>query len=373
MFLALKEMKRAKARFGLLMAAVGLLVFLILFQQTLQNGLIDAFIGAIRNQSAPVLVFGVDGRRNLQGSVITPPLEAQIRAVDGIGRAGKIGERSLPATAGGKLTQVSMIGYEVEGLGSPTTIAAGRLPTATGEVVASDVDKASGFGIGDKVRIEPGGGELTVVGLAADAQLLVSPTLYGSYDTYGQAITSFNPDAATPLPSVIGLEPVTGVTPEQLARRVDAAVPDADALTKSEAAAQTPGVSQIQQSFQIIFLLYALVVPFVTGLFFLIITFQKANALTLLRAVGAPASRLVRSLMIQVIIVIVAGIAIGTAMYAPLASQRLGTITLQFQTGALLFWSVLLLVLGVLSALFSAQRVLSIEPVAATTGAGVER
>ena len=53
MFLAFKEMRRAKVRFGLLMGAVGLLVFLILFQQSLQNGLLTAFVGAIRNQSAP--------------------------------------------------------------------------------------------------------------------------------------------------------------------------------------------------------------------------------------------------------------------------------------------------------------------------------
>ena len=32
MFLALKEMRRAWVRFGLLIAAIGLLVFLILFQ-----------------------------------------------------------------------------------------------------------------------------------------------------------------------------------------------------------------------------------------------------------------------------------------------------------------------------------------------------
>ena len=37
-----------------------------------------------------------------------------------------------------------------------------------------------------------------------------------------------------------------------------------------------------------IFLLYGLVVPLVTGLFFLIITVQKAGSLTLLRAIGAP-------------------------------------------------------------------------------------
>mgnify|MGYP006149133343 CR=1 FL=1 len=57
---------------------------------------------------------------------------------------------------------------------------------------------------------------------------------------------------------------------------------DLDALTKRDAADETPGVSQVRQSFQVIFLLYGLVVPFVTGLFFLILTFQKANALTLL-------------------------------------------------------------------------------------------
>jgi putative ABC transport system permease protein len=373
MFLAFKEMRRAKARFGLLMAAIGLLVFLILFQQTLQSGLLNAFVGGIRTQSASVLVFSVDGRRNLQGSVITPSLEHQIRTVEGVGRAGKIGQRSLPATAAGKLTQVAMLGYEVEELGAPTNIVAGRLPAATGEVVASDVDKDEGFDVGDMVSIEPAGQPLTVVGVAADAQLLASPTLYGSYETYAQALRSFNPDATEPLPSVIGLAPEQGVSAEELVRRVNAVSTDADALTKADAADNTPGVSQIRQSFQVIFLLYGLVVPFVTGLFFLILTFQKANSLTLLRAVGAPAHRLVWSLMIQVIVVIMAGLAIGTLLYAPITNRDLGGIALQFETGAVVFWGGLLLVLGVLSALFSAQRVLKIDPIEATTGAGVNR
>ena len=52
MFLALKEMRRAKVRFGLLAGAVGLLVFLILFQQALLTGLINQFIGAIKHQKS---------------------------------------------------------------------------------------------------------------------------------------------------------------------------------------------------------------------------------------------------------------------------------------------------------------------------------
>ena len=63
-------------------------------------------------------------------------------------------------------------------------------------------------------------------------------------------------------------------------------------------------------------ILAALVIVFaVAGLFFLIVTFQKANALTLLRAIGAPAGRLVSSLLIQVVIVIGAGLLVGTLLY----------------------------------------------------------
>jgi len=372
MFLALREMRRTTVRFALVMAAVGLLVFLILFQQTLQNGLLTAFVGAIRNQSAPVLVYSVDGRRNLQGSVVTPPVEEQVTSVDGVARSGRIGQGTFSATVDGELSDLVIVGYEAEGLGSPTTLTDGRLPEAEGEGVANAADIDLGLGIGDRVRLEPDGLEIEVVGLATDISLQASPTVFTTYDTYVAAVRSVNPDARDPLPNAIALEPAPGVSAEQLSAAVNEASPDADALPRDTAADETPGVAQVRQSFQVIFLLYAMVVPLVTGLFFLIITFQKANALTLLRAVGAPGGRLVRSLLIQVVIVMAAGIALGVALYAPLSVQRIGSIPLRFETGAVVFWSALLMVLGVVSSLFSAQRVLKIDPVEATTGAGVQ-
>ena len=373
MFLALREMRRAVVRFALLMASVGLLVFLILFQQTLQNGLITSFVGAIENQSAPVLVYSVDGRRNLQGSVITPPLQEQITATDGVGRSGRIGQGTFSVTTDEGLTTASIIGYDTEGLGSPETMVAGRLPDAPGEAVALDSSADEGFAIGDTIAVEPGGYEIEIVGQAERIGLQATPTLFTLYDTFAEAVPSANPDATGVLPAAIALEPADGVTPEQLVTAVNDASPDADALTGVEAAEETPGVAQIRQSFQVIFLLYGLVVPLVTGLFFLIITLQKANSLTLLRAIGAPGSVLVRSLLIQVLIVLAVGIGIGVGLYAPLANARLGDIPLSFQTGAVVFWSVLLVVLGVISSLVAARRVLSIDPIEATTGAGVGR
>ncbi len=83
MFLAFREMRRAEVRFTMLTIAVGLFVFLVLFQQALRDGLVTAFVGAIDNQSAPVLVYSVEGRRNLQGSLIGPDLEAAVRDAAG--------------------------------------------------------------------------------------------------------------------------------------------------------------------------------------------------------------------------------------------------------------------------------------------------
>lgn len=371
MFLALREIRRAKVRFGLLMAAVGLLVFLILIQLALQNGLLTAFVGAIEKQSAPVLVYSVDGQKTLQGSVVTPDLQQTIEGVDGVGEAGRLGQRTFTGTIdGGDQVDIAVIGYDDPKLGAPESLASGRLPENDGEAVGSSVD----FAVGDEVQILDSAGDpattLKVVGTADDAQIQVTPTLFTPWADFEAASLAANPDATGVLPNAIALAPASGVTPEQLVTRVNDASDEADALTRQQAADEAPGVNEVRQSFQVIFLLYALVVPLVTGLFFLIITFQKAGALTLLRAIGARGSTLVRSLLVQVLIVVGGGLIIGVAIYAPLTQAQVGSIALRFDVNAVVFWSVLLLVLSLLSALASARRVLKIDPIEATTGGG---
>jgi hemin transport system permease protein len=369
MFLALREIRRAKARFGLLMAAVALLMFLILTQQALQSGLITAFVGAIQRQSAPVLVYAVDGQRTLQGSVITPPLEKAVSGVPGVAGTGRIGQGTFTVSVnGGDQSDAALIGYAKPKLGGPDRLSAGRMPRAAGEAVGSAAD----FALGDRVAVVGGAGgpRLRVVGLAEDAQIQVTPTLFVSWSDYVAARRAVNPDAGTVLPSVIGVRPAAGVSAADLASRINRASPQADALTREQAAAETPGVADVQRSFDVIFLLFALVVPLVTGLFFLIITLQKARALTLLRAIGAPAGVLVRALLVQVLIIIGGGVVVGTLLYAPLSQATVGSLSLRFDLRAVVLWGALLLVLGLASAVAAARRVLAIDPVEATTGGG---
>jgi putative ABC transport system permease protein len=369
MFLAVREIRHAKVRFSTLVVAIALLLFLILVQQALRDGLIDAFIGAINRQSAPVLVYSVDGQRTLQGSVITPPLQRAIQSTSGVGESGRIGQSTFTARVNGAAkTSVALFGYEKASVGGPDRLTAGRMPRAPGEVVGSDGD----FALGDMVRLArgPSAPVLRVVGLAGDAEIQVLPTLFVSWPDYSSWVRAANPDATAVLPSAIGVRPAPGTSPRVLVKRINAASPEADALTRADAAQKTPGVVSVRVSFNVIFLLFAGVVPLIAGLFFLIITLQKARALTLLRAIGAPAGVLVRALLVQVLIVLGAGIVLGTLMWLPLSQATVGQLALTFNPGAVLLWAGLLLALGLASALVAARRVLAIDPVEATTGGG---
>lgn len=374
MFLALREMRRAKTRFGLLTGAVALLVFLILFQQSLLGSLITQFIGALRHQSAPVLVYGEQARKNLEGSQVTEAQVARVRAAAGVGAVGVIGEGTFTVTAKGELRDAVIFGYELGGLGAPTTLIEGRLPERDGEAVASDHQGAKGFGLGATVRVEPGGSTITVVGVAKDASYSVAPTLFVSYPTYVAARKVRNPDAVAVLPSALGVRPAAGTSAADVVASIERSVPGVEALTRSAAVKGSPGVSQVSSSFTIVLALFYLVVPFVTGLFFLIVTFQKAGALTLLRAVGAPAGLLVRSLVVQVAAVMVAGVAVAVALQG-LAAQgmRNAAVSVELSVPAVLVTGGVLLALALLAALGAIRRVLRIEPIAATTGAGVGR
>ena len=365
MFLALREIRRSPVRFGLLAAALGLLLFLVLFQQALQNGLVTSFVGAIRNQSAPVIAFNVEGQRTLQGSVLSPDLERSILAVDGIETSGRIGQGTFTITVGdGEPEDAAVIGTTGP-LGRPVELSAGRTPAASFEAIGSAAD----FTLGDTVTLAGARtdvADLTVVGLADDVQLSVAPTLFTDYDTYEAAVTAVNPDATAVLPSALALAPVDGVTDAELAARVNAEVADAEAAPRAVAADTAPGVAQVRQSFNVIFALYSVVVPLVTGLFFLIVTLQKAASLVLLRAIGAGAGTLARSLIVQALVISGIGVAVGVALFSLLAGREIGGLTLRFQPLTVAAWVAVFLGLGLLGTIASLRRVLRIDPLEAT-------
>lgn len=371
MLLAVREVRRSLVRFGLLTVAVGVLVFLIVFQQALISGLVTQFIGAIENQSAQVLVYNDQARKNLQGSVVTPEVIEATAAVDGVAEASPLGVGTFTVTAAEE-TDASIFGYQLGGPGAPVGLVEGRLPERDGEAVVSALtDGVGGFDVGDEVVVLPGDVTLEIVGVADDLNLSVTPTMFVSYPTWEAARLSVNPDATAVLPSAVAVAVDDGADPAAVAASITEEVPGTEALDRQAAADEAPGVSSVTQSFGIILALTFLVVVLVTGFFFLILTVQKRSSLTLLRALGAPSGRLVQALLVQVLIVVGGGLVIGAGLaIGLLAISGGGGLGATVDPGSLAVVVVLVLGLSVLASVGSIRRVLRIQPVEATIPSG---
>lgn len=375
MRLAFREILRTKLRFSLLAGAVGLLVFLILFQSTLLTSLLSFFSGALESQSAAVVVYSDEARKNPEGSVLPLSAVDQVAAVPGVARAGPFGVDTMTARAGGDELDVALLGYELDGPGAPTTLVQGRLPTRDGEGVASDIDADRGFAVGDTVRIVGPSGTypIRIVGLAENARFSVQPGVFVSYPTFEEASRVKNPDALAVLPSMVLADPESGVSAATVADRITAQVPGVEALTRSDAVSSLPGVSAVKSSFNIIQGLAFIVVTLVVGIFFVILTVQKAGALTLLRAIGASSAELVRSLLVQVLLVMVAAIAVGAVLLYAASLGSSADFPISFDVGIVVSRGVALVALALLASLAAIRRVLRIDPIAATVPAGVDR
>ena len=365
LLLAWREVRRSRGRFGLLTGAVAVLVFLIVFQQALLDGLVTEFVGAIRNQSAEVLVYGKDARLNLQGSVVPPSATEQVGEVAGVERAGPLGVATVTVDANGELRDATLFGHTLDGPGAPRQLEDGRRPTQDGEAVAS-ASAGDGFAIGDIVVVQPGGERLEVVGTARDVSFSVTPTLFASYATYETVRKSVNPDAPAVVPSAVAVTVAGGVDAADVAQRITSEVEGVEGATRDRAAQEAPGVQSVSQSLAVVLLLTYVVATIVIGFFFLILTVQKIPTLTLLRAVGAPARSLVGALGVQVVLVVGGGLVLGSA----LGQLALDAASIGIEAGvaprALATTAVAVAGLGFVSCVGAARRIARLDPVWAT-------
>ncbi len=375
MLMARMEMARSKLRFALFISAVGLLVFLILFFEVILGSLVTSFVGAIKNQSAPVLVYGSDARRNIAGSLVTPEQVDAVSRVSGVGRAAPLGEATFTLAAGGTDVDVSVFGYRPDGPGVPTKLVAGRLPQGPGEAVASREDESSGFGLGATVETVNAGAvddedhrtttRLEVVGLTEQSRYSVAPTLWVSFDDYVELRRSVNPDARAVLPSVVAVEPADGVSSDQLVERINSEVEGVLAMTRSDAATQAPAVAQVVRSISMILVLAFMIVTLVIGFFFLILTVQKQEALTLLRAVGAPNRYLILGLVSQVVVVATGGLIVGLTLLVVSVNASSGKVPLAVDWSMAVTTSIAVVLLALVGSSVTMLRTLRIDPASA--------
>ncbi len=367
MFVALRDLWRSRLRFGLLAGAIALLVFLLLILNTLSATLLGFFVGAIENNSAEVLVYEETARSNLQASRLDQSVVDQVAAVPGVSAAAPIGELTLTVEVDGSLTDLSLWGVDLNGPGRPEPIVEGRSP-GPGEVVVDESGVSEGFEIGETITLVPSGTELEIVGYAEDVRYAVVATAYLSFEEWVAIYEAEFPGTPFVPLSLVGADTDPGEDPGVVADRITATVDGVEGLDRAAAAAATPGVESISQSFALIVGITFGIVVLVVGFFFLILTVQKMRSFTTLRAIGAGTGYLAWSLIVQIVILVLLGSLLATVALwlATLGSNP--AFPLSVDTRLVLIVTFAVLVSSVLAGLLSIRRIARAEPAAAAQG-----
>lgn len=371
MFIALREIRRAGGRFTLLIGAVSLLVLLLLFFQAVAGSLTLGLTGGVQESSSDIWVYDARARNNPAASSLPAEAADSVAQVEGVAETGPLGLSVFVASFEGADIEVVLVGGDPSGPAGPADLSEGKRPAAAVEAIFGTASLAGEpYAIGD--QIEVGAQTITVVGIADDAAFNVLPTFYVPFETYADAVTErARSDFEVPA-SIIGVQISDDADVDAVTAAIESDVDGVTALTRSDAVNALPGVGTITQSFNILYLLLYIVVTIVTGVFFLILTVQKAQSLVLLRAIGASKLDVVKPVLFEVIFVVGLGSLLGSVVAWGLLrisqdvfGAQLGAQTIIVSIGAVV-------VLGFVASIGALRRVLAIDPLGATTKGGVQ-
>lgn len=360
----IREIWRSKLKFGLLAIAVGLLFFLVLFVNTLSSTLLDQFVGAIENSSADLLVFDSDAQATIPASRLTPDDLVVVDEVDGVSTATPISVIATDSTLEGEQIDISLWGIGVGGPGTPTDLVEGRLPKS-GETLVDTSGKDAGMTV--DTTIDVANISLQVVGVAREATYSVAPTLFVDRQTWNEIFFAEFPDADEGPVNLVGVGVVDGAD-TVIVKEAISNLDGLEALSPAEAAAATPGVSSIQQSFGLITGITFVIVIVVVGFFFQILTVQKLRVFALLEAVGSSGRSLAGYVLGQIGVLVALGVMVGVALLglAALGTRDIFAITIDPVLTAVLGGAVL--VSSLVSGLPSIRRIVRQDAAGVATG-----
>ncbi|MCC9174609.1 ABC transporter permease [Arthrobacter sp. zg-Y179] len=379
MFLALRELRFARARFGLMGGVVALIAVLMVLLSGLSSGLVNDGVSGLKAMPATAFAFneGTKTDNAFSRSVVDEHQATVWAEQPGVEESALMGTAMMNGTTGnGTQVDLALFGINADSFLAPT-VGEGRSIAAPNEIVVSATAAEEGLHIGDVVTLERIGVELTVVGYT-DGQATFGHVDVGylPLDTWQYLASGQSAPGAPTADTVSGVDFDTASTVALKAADgadIDFAAGDEAAGTVTSTLAESfnasPGYSAETMTLEMIQIFLYAICALVVGAFFTVWTIQRKHELAVLRAVGASTGYLLRDGLLQAAIILVtstvAGILAGLAMGAGLSGTAM---PFALETTPILTATVLTIVLGLAGAALAIVRISRVDPLAALGG-----
>lgn len=368
MFLALKEMKKEKLRFIMIIVVTVLIAYLVYFLSSLAFGLAQINRTAVDYWNAEGVVLSKEANGNIYASSIE---ESDLNSLNFV-LDDSINVQSTTVYWNDSEDPINLvfIGTEDNNEKIQAPLVEGRIVEKMHEIViSSNFKEEIDIKLGDTIKVPKIGREFEVVGFTKNSNYNTVPAAYVRKEMASQAMmiyTTNNPEIdamATPTPNM-----PNRVSAVVLYDDVSQDVLDEYGLVFipiNEFINNLPGYQAQVLTFGLMIVSLALISSIIIGIFMYILTMQKKSIFGILKIQGYHNSYIMGSVIIQTFILTLGGFLIGLS---------LTLLTVRFLPSAVpvaVFWplftmvTLFSLVCSMVGALFSARSILKIDPLEA--------
>ncbi|PTR25723.1 putative ABC transport system permease protein [Rhodococcus sp. OK519] len=373
MFLALRELRFARSRFGLMGGVIALISVLMVLLSGLSSGLVEDGVSGLKALPVDGFAFneGTKTDSAFSRSAVTDEQVEAWREQPGVDEAEPFGNMLVNAHSDkGVPVDLALFGVPVDSFLAPTAAQGADLREPNGIVVSkSALDE--GVALGDTITIDRLGTQLTIVGVTEGKQTFGHVDVaYLPIDTWRELHTGVRPGEPVPAQSMaestaVALKAAPGAT-------LDYAAGDAAAKTSTVALedsfASSPGFSAETMTLNLIKVFLYAISALVVGAFFTVWTIQRKHEIAVMRAMGASTGYLLRDGLAQAFILLLGSVAVGAAVGYGFGSLIGGGVPFLLEPAAVAVAAVLLTVLGLIGAAIAIVRIASVDPLNALGG-----
>jgi len=376
-FLAFKEIWRNRGRFLLVALVIALITLLVLFIAALGEGLGNGNREYLSKLDAQLIAFQSKADYLIGASRLDRDRLASIARVDGVADAGMLGASSANLILPGQdePLKVALLGVEPGHTGEPPVLQGRQLGTKLSDEVIIDRNTAlrSGLAVGDTLEMRVTQGtrdeyyKLRVVGISAGQQYSLQPSIFVPFFTWDKVRPKSEAEISSsdPIANIILIKLDDPAQVDVVSQRILSQVNNIEVATINQTIQALPGYSAQQSTLNTQGGFTLFIGLLVIGGFFQIQILQKVAQIGVLKAIGTTNRIVASTFIIQIFMITVIGVLIGSLLTFLFSLTFPPTIPIVFNGATSAIAIVALLLIGPLGGLVSIRYAVRIEPLKA--------
>ena len=347
MFLAIKEIKREKLRYGLIILMIFLISYLIFVLSALATGLASENTQALESWDAQKVVLNKNANVSMSQSFLT---KSDLKRASLSKDEALLGQIPVVVKKAGR-PQISaqFIGVKKKQfIYHDQELIAGRRAKKNYEVAVDQAFKTKGYKIGDKLALNGSSRKYKIVGFVKNAKINIAPIIYGTLGSWKKLRQG--------MPTLEASAIISRNNHYKYNYKNSKTYPIDQFIKK------LPGYTAQNMTFELMIGFLYIISLIVIAVFLYILTMQKMHNYAVMRAQGIPSSTLVKATISQAIILVLAGLIIGLAAMLVTVKVLPAAVPISFTPEIILTGTVGLLLTAIIGSLIPIRSILKVDP-----------